>query len=334
MKRNLSKRLDTGCRKIRWTNIVNIFTITMMILVLSACNLPAPSRPIACADDLRAIWDEFPQFGNMTLEPGSMSHRPWACDVWYETAASIPDLLTNYEQQLIAHGWTIERDYNPGNNIFAHRDCLSYRVLTPVSFIEEVSVTLSSAGTIADVVKRGSIPPPDAGPLALVLDGELKTIFELLQASGLETMLMEDGPFTFFAPIQDAFNVLSDAQQRQLMQNPELLKQTIMRHIVPYAIDDGKLEQLAKNGSLPVETLAGDNVTLYFDGYHERSGRSEHRLLLGFLPEIAFFHDVKINGQYAQLRVNDAALSLNMAGPTQACNGVVYMIDRVLIEGE
>ena len=311
-----------------------LLMLSVLTIILSACTLPKSSRPIDCVDDLQAIWDEFPQYGERDLEPSSTSHRPWRCHAQFTTNVSPQKVIEYYETQLLTNGWSIDRDYEQGNNIFAERGCLRYDVLDANLIKQEIWVTLSSARTIADVVKRGSVPSADAGPLAPFIEGDYKTLLALMRTAELDMLLEGKGPFTLFAPTQQAFAALSDTQRQQILGNPQTLEVLLKRHIVPYALDASSFVQLAAEGSLTVETLAGDNITLHFDGYSDSPARQESRKLFGVLPEIAFFFYVKIDDQHAKIRINDAQLSLNMVGPTQACNGFVYMIDSVLLANE
>ena len=70
------------------------------------------------------------------------------------------------------------------------------------------------------------------------------------------------GPYTVFAPTDEAWNRLSHALQTKLRSNPELLKQTLLYHIVPGIVtsrnfaDEVRLPTLAKNNTLITRVYA------------------------------------------------------------------------------
>jgi uncharacterized surface protein with fasciclin (FAS1) repeats len=68
----------------------------------------------------------------------------------------------------------------------------------------------------------------------LVLMGDFETLVKTIKAAGLEDMLREEGPYTLFAPTDQAFDKLPDESLKELFepQNKERLRRILMNHIV------------------------------------------------------------------------------------------------------
>jgi len=119
---------------------------------------------------------------------------------------------------------------------------------------------------------------------------QLSTLNRLLQQSGLDDTLRGSGPYTVFAPSDDAFKAVPAATLAQWSGDKALLQQVLSYHVVP-----GKVMAAdVKNG--PAKTVQGANVAL------SRAG--------------------------AFVTVEDAVVQ---TADVQATNGVVHIIDRVLV---
>ena len=87
--------------------------------------------------------------------------------------------------------------------------------------------------------------------------GSFKTFLKALRLAGLEPVLRGNGPFTVFAPVDDAFKAMSKETQNDLFKDRELLEKIMKYHIVP-----GKLtsDGMARHPS--VDTLEGRNLVI------------------------------------------------------------------------
>ena len=65
-----------------------------------------------------------------------------------------------------------------------------------------------------------------------VAAGSFTTLAKALQATGLIETLKSDGPFTVFAPTDEAFAKLPAGTVESLLNNPEKLKQILLYHVV------------------------------------------------------------------------------------------------------
>jgi uncharacterized surface protein with fasciclin (FAS1) repeats len=102
-------------------------------------------------------------------------------------------------------------------------------------------------------------PRPDVQLRTTVLDvlkadAQLTTFVRALETTGMDETLRGTGPYTVFAPTNDAFDRLNNRDA--LMQTPELLKMIIKHHIVPFGRTQSKdLSQLKIAGTLEAQDL-------------------------------------------------------------------------------
>ena len=68
-------------------------------------------------------------------------------------------------------------------------------------------------------------------------DGGFKTLVSLLQATGLDEVLSGAGPYTVFAPTDEAFEELPGWLVNFLVNNPAYLKAVLLYHVVPGDLD-------------------------------------------------------------------------------------------------
>ena len=87
--------------------------------------------------------------------------------------------------------------------------------------------------------------------------GNFTTLVTAVKAAGLADALKGDGPFTVFAPTDEAFAKLPSGTMQKLLDNPEQLKAILLYHVVP-----GKLmaADVVKRDSLT--TLLGQLATI------------------------------------------------------------------------
>jgi transforming growth factor-beta-induced protein len=124
-----------------------------------------------------------------------------------------------------------------------------------------------------------------------VSDPDLSTLVTALTDTGLVSTLEGRGPFTVFAPTNKAFAKLPVGLLDYLLANPAILKQVLLYHV---ASETGTL-----NGN-PIKTVQGEKV----------------------------FATFKFNPSGLTLEVNNSWVSVK---PIKASNGVIYIIDSVLL---
>jgi uncharacterized surface protein with fasciclin (FAS1) repeats len=84
----------------------------------------------------------------------------------------------------------------------------------------------------------------------------LSTLGSALQETGLDSELADGGPFTVFAPLNDAF-----APPVELSGNPAVLRKVLRHHVVSGTVTSSQLS----NGQT-IQPLAGDELTISING--------------------------------------------------------------------
>ncbi len=136
-------------------------------------------------------------------------------------------------------------------------------------------------------------------------NNDLSSLVAALQSADLATMLSEPGNYTVFAPSNQAFEKLSQKQRDALMlpENKEMLVGVLQYHVIPGKITSDQLAAAIKNSknSYKVKTVKGDDLTFSMNG-------DQYIITDG-------------SGKKAQV----------ILGNQEASNGIVYIIDTVLM---
>lgn len=129
-----------------------------------------------------------------------------------------------------------------------------------------------------------------------VAAGTFNTLATALQAAGLADTLKGKGPFTVFAPTDDAFSKLPAGTVESLLkpENKEKLKAILLYHVVSGDVTAAQAMKLSS-----ARTLDGQ--------------------------------DVKISTDSGTVMVNDAKV---VKADVSASNGVIHVIDTVLLPKE
>lgn len=140
----------------------------------------------------------------------------------------------------------------------------------------DASASESASGTIVDVA--GANP-------------DFSTLVSAVQAAGLAETLSGTGPFTVFAPTNEAFEALPAGVLDKLLlpENKETLTKILTYHVLPAEV------MAADVAAGDVATVEGSNITITTDG---------------------------------GVKVNDATVT---ATDVDASNGVIHVIDQVLV---
>jgi transforming growth factor-beta-induced protein len=132
-----------------------------------------------------------------------------------------------------------------------------------------VAPTIAPAPTSASAAQ---IPAPTAAPLATaeaakdivdtaVAAGSFKTLVAAVQAAGLVDALKGDGPFTVFAPGDEAFAKLPAGTVEALLKDPQALGNILKYHVVAGKVMAADVVKLTE-----AETLLGKKITIKVDG--------------------------------------------------------------------
>ena len=90
-----------------------------------------------------------------------------------------------------------------------------------------------------------------------VADGNFTTLVAAVDAAGLVDTLKGDGPFTVFAPTDEAFAALPEGTVEALLEDIETLTAILTYHVVPGAVMSGDLAD-----GMMAETVNGQSVTI------------------------------------------------------------------------
>ncbi|MDP2496793.1 MAG: fasciclin domain-containing protein [Candidatus Palauibacterales bacterium] len=148
--------------------------------------------------------------------------------------------------------------------------------------LEEVTAmraTAQEGGTIVEVASQ---------------NGSFETLVKAVQAAGLVETLNGDGPFTVFAPTDEAFSKLPEGALEDLLANEEQLKKVLTYHVVP-----GRVTAADVKGLNSAETVAGESLSISTD--------------------------------YGSVKVGNATV---VQADVMASNGVIHVIDTVLLPGQ
>ena len=136
---------------------------------------------------------------------------------------------------------------------------------------------------------------PEAEPATIVeiavADGRFGTLAAALEAAGLVETLQGDGPFTVFAPTDDAFAALPEGTVEGLLEDIPALTEILLYHVVSGDVKAADVVTLES-----AETLQGGSLSITVEG-----------------------DVVRING--AQVVIADI----------EASNGTIHVIDAVLL---
>ena len=121
--------------------------------------------------------------------------------------------------------------------------------------------------------------------------GTFNTLLAAAKAAGLVDTLQSDGPFTVFAPTDEAFANLPEGMVDSLLANPDKLKQVLLYHVVP-----GKVLASEVAGLSSATTAQGSDIAIVIKG--------------------------------GSVMINDAKV---IKTDVIASNGVIHVIDTVIV---
>jgi transforming growth factor-beta-induced protein len=174
---------------------------------------------------------------------------------------------------------------------------LDVRVEGGLAYVNESQIVqtdvLASNGVI-HVIDAVLLPEPVLDiPGTAAAAGVFNTLLTAVEAAGLLETLQSAGPFTVLAPTDEAFAALPEGTVQALLEDPETLAEILLYHVI---IGDVRAAQVV---TLTEATMANGGT-------------------------------VSIAVENGGVRVNDANV---VATDIEATNGVIHVIDAVLIPG-
>lgn len=130
------------------------------------------------------------------------------------------------------------------------------------------------------------------------------TLVAAVKAAGLVETLQGKGPFTVFAPVNDAFENLPEGTVETLLkpENKASLSKVLTYHVVSGLYDFKALSNMLKKGQNTLKTVSGGTLTFHMNGDRNIAVKDE-------------------NGNTANINTYDVYQS----------NGVIQSIDTVLL---
>lgn len=140
----------------------------------------------------------------------------------------------------------------------------------------------------ADSMEAGTIVDVAAG------NESFSTLVQAIEAAELSGVLSAEGPYTVFAPTNEAFEALPEGTLEQLLlpENQDLLAQILTYHVVPAEVPAAEVT------TGPVATVAGPEIALSVD---EATGAVMVNQAMVVMPDV------------------------------EASNGVIHAVDQVLL---
>jgi uncharacterized surface protein with fasciclin (FAS1) repeats len=125
--------------------------------------------------------------------------------------------------------------------------------------------TLLAAALLATLAGCATVSTPVTIADTIAKDPSLSTLNSLVVKAGLAETLKAAGPFTVFAPTNDAFKAVPAKTMDDLAQNPQKLKDVLTYHVVAgktMSADVKNMDVKTVNGASVALSKAGDFVTI------------------------------------------------------------------------
>lgn len=119
--------------------------------------------------------------------------------------------------------------------------------------------TLEASNGVIHVINQVLVPEPESDIVSVLeRKGSFSTLLTALNVAGLTSTVKNAGPFTLFAPTDEAFRALPAGALDSLIANPEKLKNVLLTHVVSGTIYSRGLP----SGAVPV--VAGGSIDAVF----------------------------------------------------------------------
>lgn len=176
---------------------------------------------------------------------------------------------------------------------------------TPQSTTDETAMSAEAEAEQMKADKAREEAEANSIAAKAMASADLSTLTTALKSADLESMLTSEGSYTVFAPSNNAFSKLPEGTVDTLLkpENKEQLRSILQYHVVPGTITTDRLAMAIKGngGKYAIKTATGEELTAMMDGdqivIKDGRGKKAHVL----------------------------------KGNIEASNGVVYVIDDVLM---
>lgn len=128
--------------------------------------------------------------------------------------------------------------------------------MTTALRITKRAFALMAAGTALALAGCASTPTPATITDTAARTPQLSTLAKLINDAGLADTLRGAGPFTVFAPSDEAFKAVPAATMEQLAKDKAMLAAVLSYHVIPAKVTSAEV----KTGN--VKTVQGANVAV------------------------------------------------------------------------
>ncbi|NBF39666.1 MAG: fasciclin domain-containing protein [Spirochaetes bacterium] len=120
---------------------------------------------------------------------------------------------------------------------------------------EVIQPDVMASNGVIHVVDAVLLPP--SGDIVEVASnaGSFNTLVAAVEAAGLVETLQGEGPFTVFAPTDEAFGKLPDGTIPALLEDPETLAQILTYHVVPGRVFSGDVVNIDDAGTVQGQSI-------------------------------------------------------------------------------
>ncbi len=161
-----------------------------------------------------------------------------------------------------------------------------------------VSTDIVASNGVIHVIDQVILPPSmsESAEMGDIVEtaqsaGGFTTLLAAVEAAGLVETLKGEGPFTVFAPTDEAFEALDEDTLNSLLADPDALSQVLLYHVVPGQVTADQVVELES-----AETVEGGSVAIRVED--------------------------------GQVFINDAQV---IATDVLTSNGVIHVIDKVIV---
>ena len=133
------------------------------------------------------------------------------------------------------------------------------------TFFTAARRTLLASALLATLAGCATVSAPVTIADTIAKDPSLSTLNSLVAKAGLTETLKAAGPFTVFAPTNEAFKAVPAKTMDDLAQHPQKLKDVLTYHVVAgktMSADVKNMDVKTVNGATVALSKAGDFVTI------------------------------------------------------------------------
>lgn len=152
-------------------------------------------------------------------------------------------------------------------------------------------------------------------------DESLAKLAEALNVTGLYDTLDSEGPYTVFAPSDDAFDALGNETVDRLFNETTDLTSILWYHVVEGEYTSANLTNMTENQA---ENKTGNGILGFFEGLFNSGNQTGNMTTLETL-----------SGESLNITASDGEILVENATVTRAeinaTNGIIHIIDQVLV---